>query len=154
MALIIEKDKVATDGDYNLSGERYRVNVDSNSEWPMAQLGDVFASIRNGINVIQKEARGKYKVTRIQTIADGTVDLSKTKWTDDDVPGDRFMQAGDILLSHINSESHLAKTAIFPECEDQVVHGINLLRLCPKKGHYCITICTLRNEERLLRGPG
>ena len=131
IGLIVEKDRVAADGDYNLSGERYRVNVDSISEWPMAQLGDVFASIRNGINVIQKEARGKYKVTRIQTIADGTVDLSKTKWTDDDVPGDRFMQAGDILLSHINSESHLAKTAIFPECADQVVHGINLLRLRP-----------------------
>ena len=130
--IIVEKEKVAADGDYNLSGERFRVNVASISEWPMAKLGEVFASIRNGINVTQKEARGRYKVTRIQTIADGTVDLSKTKWTDDDVPGDRFMQTGDILLSHINSESHLAKTAIFPECADAVVHGINLLRLRPR----------------------
>ena len=130
--IIVEKEKVAADGDYNLSGERFRVNVASNSEWPMARLGEVFESIRNGINVAQKDARGRYRVTRIQTIADGTVDLSKTKWTDDDVPGDRFMQTGDILLSHINSESHLAKTAIFPEWENLVVHGINLLRLRPR----------------------
>ena len=47
------------------------------------------------------------------------------------------MQAGDILLSHINSYEQLAKTAIFPDVEERVVHGINLIR------------CRL-NQERIL----
>lgn len=38
------------------------------------------------------------------------------------------MRAGDILLSHINSYEHLAKTAIFPKTNEIVVHGINLIR--------------------------
>ena len=43
------------------------------------------------------------------------------------------MQPGDILLSHINSESHLAKTAIFTQSTVPVVHGINLVCLRPKR---------------------
>ena len=43
------------------------------------------------------------------------------------------MQAGDILLSHINSYEHLAKTALFPQTDEPVVHGINLIRCRLKK---------------------
>ena len=132
LGMLVEKKRIATDGEYNLSGERFRVDLHHTSEWPIATLADIFESIRNGFNVRQKDQRGRFRVTRIQTIANGVVDLSKTKWTDDDVPKGRFMQAGDILFSHINSEPHLAKTAIFPECETPVVHGINLLRLRPR----------------------
>ena len=132
LGVMVTKEKVAFDEGYNLSGERYRVNVTSDSDWPMVKLPDAFESIRNGINVAQRDAIGRLRVTRIQTIADGTVNLLKTKWTDDDVPEDRLMQAGDILFSHINSEAHLAKTAIFPDCKEPVVHGINLLCLRPK----------------------
>ena len=102
--LIVSKERLAADGAYNLSMERYKNNAITATAWPMVKLEDVFASIRNGVNVTQKDASGRFRVTRIQTIADGTVNMSKTKWTDDDVPGDRLMQTGDILLSHINSE--------------------------------------------------
>ena len=132
--LVAEKGKIAAGGEYNLSGERYRDRgISTKTKWPMVELGEIFESIRNGYNVSQTEQKGRFKVTRIQTIADGTVDLSKTKWTDDDVPDDRFMQTGDILLSHINSEIHLAKTAIFTQSAVPVVHGINLVCLRPKK---------------------
>ena len=133
LGLVVEKEKIAADGEYNLSGERYRFVKVANSEWPMKPLRDVFQSIRNGVNVTQVDEQGLFRVTRIQTIADGRVDLSKTKWTSDSVPTDRFMQAGDILFSHINSESHLAKTAMFTESPVPVVHGVNLLRLRPNQ---------------------
>lgn len=98
------------------------------SKFNSEKLGNICIELRNGANVEQIENTGKYRVTRIQTIADGTVDLSKTKWTNDEPSNAYFMNAGDILFSHINSFEHLAKTAIFPECEEKVVHGINLIR--------------------------
>ena len=41
------------------------------------------------------------------------------------------MRYGDILLSHINSIDHLAKSALFPKINEKVVHGINLIRFRP-----------------------
>lgn len=108
--------------------ENYKPTVKINSAWTKYKLGDLCADMRNGVNVQQIDDIGKYRVTRIQTISDGTVDLEKTKWTNDEPAESYFMKPGDILLSHINSYEHLAKTAIFPNTEEKVVHGINLIR--------------------------
>ena len=40
-ALIVPKEKIAANGDYNLSGERYREGVNGNSSFPMVALGSV-----------------------------------------------------------------------------------------------------------------
>ncbi|NDC39570.1 MAG: restriction endonuclease subunit M/S, partial [Proteobacteria bacterium] len=40
-ALIVPKEKIAANGDYNLSGERYREGTVSNHSLPMVRLGDV-----------------------------------------------------------------------------------------------------------------
>jgi type I restriction enzyme M protein len=38
----VSKDEIASNGDYNLSGDRYKVGIDhSNSRWPIVKLGDV-----------------------------------------------------------------------------------------------------------------
>lgn len=108
--------------------ENYKPTVKINPAWTKYKLGDLCADMRNGVNVQQIDDEGKYRVTRIQTISDGTVDLEKTKWTNDEPAESYFMKPGDILLSHINSYEHLAKTAIFPNTEEKVVHGINLIR--------------------------
>lgn len=113
--------------------DNYRPYIPIHPEWPMVELGEICASIHNGYPVEQTDEPGRCKVTRIQTIADGTVDLDKTKWTSDTVPEDRLMQAGEILFSHINSIDHLAKTAIFTGAPVPVVHGINLIRFQPNR---------------------
>lgn len=115
----------------------YKPTIKIDPAWANVKLGDLCLEMRNGVNVEQTDSEGKYRVTRIQTISDGTVDLEKTKWTNDEPNEGYFMQAGDILLSHINSYEQLAKTAIFPDVEERVVHGINLIR------------CRL-NQERIL----
>ncbi len=130
-AALADKIEIAKQ-DYTLVGERYKISNTINSSWPMAALSELCSEIKNGKNVEQHEGEGTYRVTRIQTISDGTVDLSKTKWTNDEPNENAFMQDGDILFSHINSMEHLAKTAIFYSTE-KVVHGINLLRLRPKQ---------------------
>ena len=121
LALYVEKTKIADDGEYNLSGDRYRETVDySNVKWPIVELSEIFEEIKNGKNVKQFTEVGKYRVSRIQTIADGKVDLSKTKYTNDEVVENDFLKDGDILFSHINSFDHLAKTAIFVNISEKL----------------------------------
>ncbi len=129
--LIVPRRKIAENGDFNLSSERYRDAVASLTTFPLARLDEVFTKIGNGVNVTQLDSAAKYRVSRIQTIADGSVNLEKTKFTDDEVNRESFLRVGDILLSHINSFDHLGKTAIFLEKDTDVIHGINLIRLVP-----------------------
>lgn len=128
------KEEIAKTETYNLSGDQYRAGRDySDNKWPMVKLQDVFIEIKNGKNVTQIDENGKYRVSRIQTIANGVVNLEKTKYTNDEVDDKDFLQNGDILFSHINSFEHLAKTAIFDERNEKVVHGANLVRLRPDR---------------------
>lgn len=138
--LEVQKEIVAEIEDYQkvINGARdvldhYRPHIPIHPDWPMVALGEICVAVQNGYPVEQTDEPGRIKVTRIQTIADGTVDLDKTKWTNDAVPDDRLMQVGDILFSHINSIDHLAKTAMFLGAPVPVVHGINLIRLQPKR---------------------
>src|SRR6266705_306622 len=42
LATVVEKAKIAKNGDYNLSGERYRESIIKlNQKWPMVKLGEV-----------------------------------------------------------------------------------------------------------------
>lgn len=42
LAVYVEKSEIAENGDYNLSGDRYRVATDyTNAKWPMVELSDV-----------------------------------------------------------------------------------------------------------------
>jgi type I restriction enzyme S subunit len=97
--------------------------------WKRVELDSVLLSLKNGRNVNQFDDEGEYRVSRIQTIADGSFDLAKTKWTNDKVNIDDYLNEGDILVSHINSVEHIGKSAIVPKLEVKVIHGINLLRL-------------------------
>lgn len=49
IAVYVDKTKIAKNGDYNLSGDRYRVATDySNAKWPMAKLGEVIIDMKDG----------------------------------------------------------------------------------------------------------
>lgn len=53
LALCVEKSKIAENGDYNLSGDSYRVVTDyTNAKWPMVKILDVVQLVKNkaGIN--------------------------------------------------------------------------------------------------------
>lgn len=131
-ALLVKKEKLAENGEYNLIGDRYRaVERKIHQKWPMVRIDEIFIEIKNGKDVEQFDEQGKYRVSRIQTISNGTFDIEKTKWTNDKVDENDFLQEGDILLSHINSIDHLAKTAIYTNICEKVIHGINLIRFRP-----------------------
>jgi len=64
LAVYVEKSKIAENGDYNLSGDRYRVATDyTNAKWPMVKLGDV-CDVYQPKTITSNEIQesGKYKV--------------------------------------------------------------------------------------------
>lgn len=99
------------------------------------RLGDAFSFIRNGANIKQGLDDSGYPITRIETISDRTVNREKMGYagiTDVSKYDDYILQDGDILMSHINSEKHLGKAAIYKKQKDEkIIHGMNLLCLRP-----------------------
>ena len=101
-------------------------------DWKEVKLGEV-VSISSGYTGDATLNNGKYKLTRIETISEGKVDVSRTGFSNE-LPNEKYrLNFGDILFSNINSLVHIGKVAIFNTMEE-VFHGINLLRLVPNKG--------------------
>ena len=103
----------------------------------MVRLGDLFIHIRNGANIKQGLDDSGYPITRIETISNRIVDRNKMGYAgikDLSKYQDFVLQDGDILMSHINSETHLGKTALYEKVDDEIIiHGMNLLLLRPNK---------------------
>lgn len=103
----------------------------------MARLGDLFLHVRNGANIKQGLDNTGYPITRIETISNRTVNRNKMGYagiTDVSKYSDYILQDGDILMSHINSEIHLGKTALYEKKDNEIIiHGMNLLSLRPNK---------------------
>ncbi|MDX9973614.1 MAG: N-6 DNA methylase, partial [FCB group bacterium] len=81
--LIVDKTKIAANGDYNLSGERYRENGACTLKWPMVELGEVCETILTG-PFGSSLHQGDYIVNGIpvinpQNIVDGVVIKDETK---------------------------------------------------------------------------
>ncbi|RYU97905.1 restriction endonuclease subunit S, partial [Clostridium tetani] len=98
--------------------------------WRIDILNNVTSIIRNGANIKQGEEEGGYPITRIETISNSFIDINKLGYAGIEELGkykDYLLQQGDILMSHINSEKHLGKVAIYENCNIEIIHGMNLL---------------------------
>lgn len=96
-------------------------------------LAEVSTFIRNGASIKQTDEASGLRITRIETISDRNINLEKCGYADlgeSDFTDYRLVY-GDILISHINSEKHLGKCAIFEENRNDIIHGMNLLCLRP-----------------------
>ncbi|MBU2691256.1 MAG: N-6 DNA methylase [Candidatus Eisenbacteria bacterium] len=101
-AQIVPKEKIAANGDYNLSGERYREGAVATSSYPFVPLSEV-ARVKNGFAFKSEEYVDKgLRVMRIKNVQKGEV-------IDDDPKfmalerrmefADYTLKAGDILMS-------------------------------------------------------
>ncbi|MFT6551075.1 MAG: type I restriction enzyme S subunit [Zhongshania marina] len=111
----------------NLNSER----ADIPTGWISTEYGELLLSASNGIGGKQNKEGLGIPVSRIETIAMGTVNFKRIGYIDDYEKAkiDKHrLNDGDILFSHINSPTHLGKTAIFNGSKE-LYHGINLLRL-------------------------
>ncbi|MDB5127074.1 MAG: hypothetical protein JWQ85_1306 [Mucilaginibacter sp.] len=118
-------------------------------------LADVFPLIRNGASIKQDDTQGGIPITRIETIADGTIDNSRLGFADIDTEkyATYYLQDGDILMSHINSWAHLGKTALAENIKAKIIHGMNLLvlrpninELFPRYGKYFFETPLFKNQ--------
>lgn len=100
-------------------------------KWNTIKLNEAFSIIRNGVSIKQSDAKEGIPITRIETIANGNIDLEKLGY--DNIHSDRYkdyyLEEGDILMSHINSWAHLGKTALVGSISKNIIHGMNLLLL-------------------------
>ncbi|MGF7229925.1 restriction endonuclease subunit S [Arachidicoccus sp.] len=125
-------------------------NGNSFPEWEEKKLGEI-AHIKSGLSKDQNCNSYGYKVTRIETISDGTINLNKIGYIDFDGNIDDYkIKKGDILLSNINSVSHIGKTAI-AYFDLELYHGMNLLCIKSKYGlnplflYYYLNTVKIRN---------
>lgn len=99
--------------------------------WECKTFGDVLNSVTNGLNGKQNKEGLGLPVSRIETIADQAINMSRIGYLesyDKDKIDKYYLKTNDILFSHINSAIHLGKTAIIPR-DITLFHGVNLLRL-------------------------
>ena len=99
----------------------------------MKKINDVFTLIRNGASIKQFENATGIPITRIETIANKKIDRNKLGYaniTDKNKYEEFFLKDKDILMSHINSEKHLGKVALYNKNNNEdIIHGMNLLLL-------------------------
>jgi len=97
-ALIVDKAKIAANGDYNLSGERYREGATRTARYPIVQLGEVAEVVAgqsppgesyNAVGAGVPFYQGKTEFGEMSIGA-------PTAWT---TAPQRFAEAGDILMS-------------------------------------------------------
>jgi type I restriction enzyme S subunit len=99
-------------------------------DWKWVKLGDVCEKMSNGANAKQSDDKIGFPISRIETIWNETIDLGRVKYIqeNDEAFVEKYsLKKDDILFSHINSDVHLGKTAIFKSQTKILIHGINLL---------------------------
>jgi type I restriction enzyme S subunit len=107
-------------------GEKYIIP----EEWSLKELSEVLTVIRNGSSKKQNKQGKGLPVSRIETIADGTINYDKIGYVDlesEDLKKHK-LEKGDILFSHINSIAHIGKVAQY-KADKKLYHGMNLLKL-------------------------
>ena len=98
-------------------------------------MGDVALFIRNGLTVKQdKNKKLGCPISRIETISHSVINFDAVGYAnlDKDEYKSWLLEKGDILISHINSEKHLGKSAIYTD-DKAIIHGMNLLNLRVKE---------------------
>ncbi|WP_304181088.1 restriction endonuclease subunit S [Leptotrichia trevisanii] len=93
-------------------------------------LENYFLFIRNGVSIKQFDGDG-IPITRIESISNEYLNLSKLGYANiyNEDYKEYYLKNGDILMSHINSQKHLGKTAIIENLDMKIIHGMNLICL-------------------------
>ncbi len=137
LSSIIEKKKAQLNELDNLAQslfyEMFGDPITNDKGWEVKIIGDCFSYIKNGANIKQTKGASGYPITRIETLSNGVFNRDRlgyanicdlTKYTN------YVLNDGDLLMSHINSKAYIGRTVMYKkEDEEQIIHGMNLLRL-------------------------
>ena len=114
--------------------------------WEWTRLRSIIHFIRNGATIKQYGDAKGLPITRIETIASGTIDRNRFGYANIFEVGkyeSYILKDYDILMSHINSPKHLGKCALYEhEGDEKIIHGMNLLSIrtfsCSLSKYMCI----------------
>ncbi len=98
--------------------------------WQQLPLEPLVNRMSNGISKRQTKDGNGLPVSRIATISQGVIDLTRFGYLSGltAVEAEKYrLECGDLLFSHINSDLHLGKTAVFSMEGETLLHGMNLL---------------------------
>ena len=129
LGLVVSKDKIRQDPDFNLSMERYRESGVHASSYPMASLKDLCKLVRGVTYKKDDEAEvGGHQVLRANNIMkDGSMlDLSDIKRVSDklDFDADKKLMKDDIFICLASgSKDHIGKVAFITDDTDYYFGG-------------------------------
>jgi type I restriction enzyme M protein len=106
-ALIVPKEKIAANGDYNLSGERYREGDAVGHHWQTVPLSEVCTKITDGSHNPPQRAEGGRLMLSSQNVFDNRLDLSNHRYvSEEDFQRENQrtkVTPGDVLLTIVGT---------------------------------------------------
>ena len=118
-------------------------------EWEKFGFADHLERLENGANYDTNATEG-LPMSRIETIASYNINYDKVGHCNSRNIEHYKMKYGDILFSHINSMSHIGKTAYY-YAEQPLYHGMNLLLIRCKDNLNSLFFYYLLNTPLFLR---
>ena len=114
--LVVAKEKIGENGDWNLSGERYRENDKLRiSDYEIVELETIVKEIKTGFafGKARKDSIGIAHLRPMNITEEGCLSLDDTKYIPEneiDNIGKYFLQNGDVLFNNTNSKELVGKT--------------------------------------------
>jgi type I restriction enzyme M protein len=139
IAHTVPKTEIAKNGDFNLSGERYRITTDTKSVFPFQQLSDAVELVR-GITFSKSD--------QLQQPNENSIKVATTKAAQEDgivyealydVPrefvksDEKLLRVGDILMSTANSLNLLGRVTFIDKQNEDITFGAFMTLIRPKK---------------------
>lgn len=117
LGLLVPKEKIAANGDYNLSGERYRDNGTVNSKFPLISIGEISKEIKVGFacGETNLDGRGVPHVRPMNINEKGKFTWEGMKYIlEEEFSGkeDFILEPGDVLFNNTNSKELVGKTCL------------------------------------------
>ena len=142
LGLIVSKEKIAANGGYNLSGERYRAGTVSRSSFPSVELGEVCELVRGVVFSKEDEvSEGGVAVLRANNINKDryelTLDDIKRVLPKADFSDEKRLRKDDIFICLASgSKDHVGKVALIKEDTDFYFGGfMGAIRVKPGRLH-------------------
>jgi type I restriction enzyme M protein len=120
--LIVAKEKIAANGDYNLSGERYREGAASLSEYPHVNLSEVCEINPDTANPVELYPNSYFNYIDISCVENESGKfLGPNKTASDEAPSRarRSMKQGDVLMSTVRP--NLKAFALLTEIPERAI---------------------------------
>ncbi len=112
--------------------DNYRPHIPIDPEWPMVELGEVIEDKpKNGYSGKPVDRATSLKVLSLSATTSGTLDLSKYKYLDEEIPLDSPCRCrrGDIYLQRGNTKELVGTAALFDVDEPDYVYPDLMIRI-------------------------